>query len=755
MTDHKKPVFLSHSSKDAELVQEVAEYLESNHIPCWYAPRDIPKGDRYYIRIIEDLEQKVNMCIVFITENVGDSKFVPKEIDRALYYDLPIIPIVINQARVPKSLELNLCDLQWIDFSTEGLDKIVETIGEITQENSKDSKKDIQKLSVNEPLVLQNQLRVHLYKVNEYTLNKVKEVYVPFPNMEIAKQILLQESIVHFHHTNQTGKFTSAIALLQSLGIQEIYEWEKETSLKEMVNHRLKSKIGLIIEADELQFFNSFTAHEMEVLIQRLKDKQSFMVFISKSPSSQTMLSSVSVHVSAPENVMDMLFKYIKWSEGNTEVAFKMKEWLNSHESQGVLPELIYPDELNPILKQIKLYVSGEITLHHLKDSFYTKTKVRVQTWFKQNTHISDIAFYLSIGLFEGNPSTFIREKSKLLSQMITQEEGQMLFQKEKHRSKEERFEFFHVIEKRGLRQSDIGTEEIDEMHFKYPEDGHYVWEYVWTQIDDYQLPITNWIFKLMNEGDMSKYLLLNILVHLAKLDFSGVREKIIQPLAKSNHVKQRWFIVHLLEKVAQDKNFAHKVFNLMKSWIGSRNKSLQWTAIILLGKDIGVRHFHQSLNLIQTVFNQNEKQLYYPIKKTMNQLNRAALWGGNYEKIYFQFWKNWFTELEGAQYGVVLRFASGIFLSHPDLFFKSDKHHDFWIKYLNDLYRNPTQNILLEKWAKTALGNEVNEKKLWNLIKHLMKYGASDSKHRIHIFLNQELQKADSPVFLNKYINF
>ena len=41
----KHRVFISHSSRDAQLANAICHYLEEAAIPCWIAPRDIRSPD--------------------------------------------------------------------------------------------------------------------------------------------------------------------------------------------------------------------------------------------------------------------------------------------------------------------------------------------------------------------------------------------------------------------------------------------------------------------------------------------------------------------------------------------------------------------------------------------------------------------------------------------------------------------------------------------------------------------------------------
>ena len=44
-------VFISYSSKDLDITEQVRRILETNGISCWIAPRNIPSGSSYAAEI--------------------------------------------------------------------------------------------------------------------------------------------------------------------------------------------------------------------------------------------------------------------------------------------------------------------------------------------------------------------------------------------------------------------------------------------------------------------------------------------------------------------------------------------------------------------------------------------------------------------------------------------------------------------------------------------------------------------------------
>ena len=76
-------VFISYSTKDRDGARQVREFLESEGIKCWMAPRDIPPGSNYaYV-----IERAISNCAVFlllVSRDSAQSVWVNKEVLYAL-----------------------------------------------------------------------------------------------------------------------------------------------------------------------------------------------------------------------------------------------------------------------------------------------------------------------------------------------------------------------------------------------------------------------------------------------------------------------------------------------------------------------------------------------------------------------------------------------------------------------------------------------------------------------------------------------
>ncbi len=107
-------VFISHSSEDAKIAQQVVSVLEGGGLSCWIAPRDVPPGSNWGDAIIRGLEACRVMVLLF-SNSSNQSQYVFLEIERAVKKELIIIPFRIDDAHVSRSLELFLMAKQWLD----------------------------------------------------------------------------------------------------------------------------------------------------------------------------------------------------------------------------------------------------------------------------------------------------------------------------------------------------------------------------------------------------------------------------------------------------------------------------------------------------------------------------------------------------------------------------------------------------------------------------------------------------------------
>ena len=108
-----KKVFISHSSKDKAIADQICDTIENNGIGCWIAPRDIPYGNEWAGEITKALRQ-ASICIFLFSKNSNQSKQVAKEIQIAIDNEVVIIPIRLDNVEMNDVLTYYLATMHWL-----------------------------------------------------------------------------------------------------------------------------------------------------------------------------------------------------------------------------------------------------------------------------------------------------------------------------------------------------------------------------------------------------------------------------------------------------------------------------------------------------------------------------------------------------------------------------------------------------------------------------------------------------------------
>ncbi len=115
-------VFISHSSKDKAIADQICQHLESNGIKCWIAPRDLKPGSDW----TEGIIQGINSCRLFVlvfSASANSSEHVRREVATAFSLGLAVIPFRTENINPSGSLGYFLGTVHWLDAITPPLQK--------------------------------------------------------------------------------------------------------------------------------------------------------------------------------------------------------------------------------------------------------------------------------------------------------------------------------------------------------------------------------------------------------------------------------------------------------------------------------------------------------------------------------------------------------------------------------------------------------------------------------------------------------
>lgn len=111
----KHQVFISYSRKDQEVADYLCDFLKENDMEYWIDREGIFSSSNYKELIVDAIE--VSKAVIFISSvNSNSSINVIREIGYAVNMNKPILPLKLDDAQYAKSIQLDISDIDQIDF---------------------------------------------------------------------------------------------------------------------------------------------------------------------------------------------------------------------------------------------------------------------------------------------------------------------------------------------------------------------------------------------------------------------------------------------------------------------------------------------------------------------------------------------------------------------------------------------------------------------------------------------------------------
>jgi len=107
-------VFISYSSPDRALANDLCQYLEAQGIHCWIAPRDVVPGSDFPGSIIDAIDASTAMVLIF-SKSSNNSPHVIRELTRAITSNILIIPFRIEDVLPTKNMDYLINVAQWFN----------------------------------------------------------------------------------------------------------------------------------------------------------------------------------------------------------------------------------------------------------------------------------------------------------------------------------------------------------------------------------------------------------------------------------------------------------------------------------------------------------------------------------------------------------------------------------------------------------------------------------------------------------------
>ncbi len=92
----KKDIFISHASGNSDIAYKLVDFLESNSIECFVAPRDVDPGKPYASNLMHAIEE-CDITILIASSEMNESVHVLNEVDVVVAKKKIMIPLFIEE----------------------------------------------------------------------------------------------------------------------------------------------------------------------------------------------------------------------------------------------------------------------------------------------------------------------------------------------------------------------------------------------------------------------------------------------------------------------------------------------------------------------------------------------------------------------------------------------------------------------------------------------------------------------------------
>ena len=120
-------LFISYSSKDQIVANEIVSKLEAQGLKCWFGPECVPQGQDFQTAIVDAISSVFAVVLVF-SKNSDASKHVQREVLLADQAERPVLPLRIENVEPTSGLKYQMAGRQWLDYHTRRNDSIARLV---------------------------------------------------------------------------------------------------------------------------------------------------------------------------------------------------------------------------------------------------------------------------------------------------------------------------------------------------------------------------------------------------------------------------------------------------------------------------------------------------------------------------------------------------------------------------------------------------------------------------------------------------
>ncbi|WP_226670864.1 toll/interleukin-1 receptor domain-containing protein [Metabacillus litoralis] len=639
----KLKIFLSHASVNFPIMKEMADILESLGYICWYAPRNIAKGNNYLVDIVDAIEQ-MDVVILLHSKEVHDSKYVYREIEYADQMNKLILPVLIDDSPIAKQLVLIIRSMQMtslLDFSSisDATAVLHERLEAYQLESQQKNVPTDWVQSLGTPIINKfsptNSATAFLLE-NE-RVEQLKRVYVPVENFSEVQQCVNENYVVILQNEKRTGKYSTGINLLQNQHVERIIEILPTVTMIDLLKMPLQPNTGYIIDKVSLDFYEHLIPVMWDELANSLKHENSYLIFTTEDTELPDWMQTFTIN--PPIEKRTVLMQHAE-KAGLHNISSTIIE-----EVEPFLEKLL-PYEISDIPKKLAEVVQGSLTVQQMIEQFQSHVEERVKKWFEEHGQsLSLVANYVTLAILKEVPEKAFIEASKLLETHL--QESWQFGQATHFLSDDARLTILQAKRFSKKVNSDMGYVSVEHIKLIHPDEAEIILKQFWTHYRFSRNAVLSWFDEYLAKA--KKVVIPEIdssLTMLASYDLTFVRQELLQQWAKHDNTLYRLAAVRVLTNTIKTRQYVQEVINLVNSWSSQRNNTaLQWTAACALGSEIGVFLYPKTLQLLQKTFLTNPASLRHIVGQSYINLFKLGSNQHDYVIAYVQHFQSWLKE--------------------------------------------------------------------------------------------------------------
>ncbi|WP_413306676.1 toll/interleukin-1 receptor domain-containing protein [Bacillus sp. 1P10SD] len=626
-------VFISYSTKDTEIATKVYNSLLEEGFTCWFAPNDIPPGGDYASRITQALD-KFRFVLVIVSQHSGSSEHVKREVTLASENNKTIIPFRIDSVPLSEWMRFYISTLNWLEANENNIDDsitiLIEKIRSMYSLHQYETNAVIPHYgkSIHEVKGTRGSAKAKsfIYQIKTQELYRTKTVHVPFPKFEIAKDLLKEKGILFLQSEKHTGKFTTAMCLLNEINIDNHYQIFPNISLEELINLPFEKNAGYIIDNISPDTLLSINGFSLKKLSEHIQTSHSFLVITTNNGTRLEQGSEYFIKHEPPADIQRLIQNHVNLVSSPDSLQSQIAQLMQDLDLNSFITNDFLPRDSEELVNKLSSIVNGNFSTKDFLSSLTQNVNKRIEGWFETNRSIEQYALILSLAVFNESQYTFLVDRTEELKGFLLSETqlenipsqeaplGKSFIQQLNEISAETYTSFINTT---------TGNLQDQFVRFKTKEDATAVLIYIWTNYPHLKEVILEWMEILL--AGANKYTnekIINALVELSNIDPLTINNKVIQAWANHKEAYYRILSINLLLEMSEYKENLVYIDKLVNYWASlSNNTRLQWTAAVAYGTPIGIYLYPNSFVNLAAIYHVQGRQLGDVVYESMKYL--------------------------------------------------------------------------------------------------------------------------------------